>query len=247
MTVKELLDKFQLTQQQLADFTGIPRDRIAKWVTKNISPPKEADANIIRLSCEFFTSIEFHEIQSAVTNYRVMGMNIEPTKQFLSSAKQLSEKKENEIFKKLPEKRSKLAINELNHIPFYDVDLIAGISTLYDDNPNYQPLYYMDVPQFSGCTAFPVYADSMAPLIEPGSVIFCKKIENWHMVLEYGQIYAVQLNDMRRFIKRIRKSPEQDTFLMRSENTAEYDDFIVPKHEISNVWLVEGWMRKKTQ
>ena len=136
--------------------------------------------------------------------------------------------------------------NKKNLIPYYDIDIIAGTSSMYDDKPNNIPSYYLDVPQFTGCSAYTVYADSMYPVIEPGAIMFCRKIENWLMVLEFGQIYAIELKDRRRFLKYIRKGGDDNKYIMRSANDA-YDDFEVPKSEISQIWLVEGWMRKKTQ
>ncbi len=150
----------------------------------------------------------------------------------------------------VPEGKGIGAINEdenKNLIPVYDIDIMAGNGEMFQDGGHTAPAYHMDVPDFSGCIAFRVYSDSMAPLIEAGTLVFCRMLNDWQTFIEYGQIYAVQVADNRRFIKYIRKAADAaNNFLMKSHNTG-YDDFEVPKSRIRAVWLVEGWMRKKTQ
>lgn len=132
-------------------------------------------------------------------------------------------------------------------IPFYNADFIAGVAEeLYDDATIY-PEYYMDVPEFYGCTAFRAYSDSMEKLIRSGSILFGVKIEDWQSHIEYGQIYGITTTDKRRYLKYIRKSAEDHKkyFLLKSEND-DYDDFELPKEKIKNIWLIEGWLDKRT-
>ena len=131
-------------------------------------------------------------------------------------------------------------------VPYYDVDFAAGtdIATFNDDSV--QPAYYMDVPEFSGCTAFRAYSDSMEKLIKSGNVLFGTKIETWHEHLEYGQIYGIICNDGRRYLKYIRRADNHTQhFLLRSENS-NYDDFDMPKSAIRSIWLIHGWLNKRT-
>lgn len=132
-------------------------------------------------------------------------------------------------------------------VPFYDIDFSAGpgISTM--DISQVQPDYYMDVPEFSGCTAFRAYSDSMEKLIKSGSILFATKVEEWNIHLEYGQIYGIICNDGRRYLKYIRRHLEnhKEWFLLKSENES-YDDFDLPKKAIRSVWLIHGWLNKRT-
>ncbi|WP_445453140.1 S24 family peptidase [Flavobacterium sp. 25HG05S-40] len=133
-------------------------------------------------------------------------------------------------------------------VPFYDIDFSAGndIVTM-DNNGISKPDYYMDVPEFAGCTAFRAYSDSMERLIKSGSILFGTKVEEWNLHLEYGQIYGIICNDGRRYLKYIRRHLEnhKDLFLLKSENN-NYDDFDIPKRAIRSVWLIHGWLNKRT-
>lgn len=132
-------------------------------------------------------------------------------------------------------------------VPFYDIDFAAGNALTLVDNSQVTPDYYMDVPEFSGCTAFRAYSDSMEKLIKSGSILFGTKVEEWNIHLEYGQIYGIICTDGRRYLKYIKKHPEQakDLFLLKSENNF-YDDFDIPKKSIRSIWLIHGWLNKRT-
>lgn len=137
--------------------------------------------------------------------------------------------------------------NPAEGIKFYDVDFAAGDIEFYDDNNAIKPVYTMDIPEFGGCTAFRTYGDSMDPLIRPSSILFGTIIEDWHSHLEYGQIYGIVCKDKRKYLKYIRKFNESPKthFLLRSENP-EYDEFELPKDVIKSVWLIHGWINKRT-
>jgi len=132
-------------------------------------------------------------------------------------------------------------------IPYYDSDFAAGDIEFYDDNSHLKPSYYMDIPEFSGCTAFRAYSDSMEKLIKSGNILFGIKLDDWQSHLEYGQIYGIVMKDRRRYLKYIRRSKNdsEKKFLLKSENE-HYDDFEVPKEKIKNIWLIEGWLNRRT-
>lgn len=137
-------------------------------------------------------------------------------------------------------------ITKNDGVPFYDVDFIAGELETFD-NQSITPEYYMDIPEFKGCTAFRAYSDSMEKTIKSGSILFGTKIENWFEHLEYGQIYGIVSNDGRRYLKYIRKYRENPTeyYTLRSENQ-NYDDFEIPRKNIRSIWLVHGWLNRRT-
>ncbi|GAB1462212.1 helix-turn-helix domain-containing protein [Pedobacter sp.] len=132
-------------------------------------------------------------------------------------------------------------------IPFYNADFIAGNAELYYEDATIYPEYYLDVPEFSGCTAFRAFSDSMEKIIRSGSTLFGTNIYDWQSHLEYGQIYGITCKDGRRYLKYIRKDTESPKthFVLRSEND-NYDDFTLPKDKIKNIWLIEGWINKTT-
>lgn len=132
-------------------------------------------------------------------------------------------------------------------IPFFEIDFAAGNALTMLDNNKATPDYYMDVPEFAGCTAFRAYSDSMERLIKSGSILFGTKVEEWNVHLEFGQIYGIVCNDGRRYLKYIRKFKEnpKEYFSLFSENSS-YDDFEIPINAIRNIWLIHGWLNRRT-
>lgn len=133
-------------------------------------------------------------------------------------------------------------------IKFYEADFAASRDIeFFDDEATITPAYTMDIPEFAGCIAFRTYSDSMAPLIKGGDILFATKVEDWQDGLEYGQIYGITRTDRRRHLKYIRRSASHQThFLLRSENADMYDDFELHKDKIKNIWLIHGWINKRT-
>lgn len=131
-------------------------------------------------------------------------------------------------------------------IPFYNADFMAGNAELFYDDGTIYPEYYMDVPEFAGCTAFRAYSDSMEKIIKSGNVLFAVKIEDWKSHLEYGQIYGITCIDGRRYLKYIRKADDEERFFLLKSENPDYDDFKIPKDKIKNIWLIEGWLDKRT-
>ena len=237
MSISKFIESLDVSQEEFAAFTGIPRPRIAAWIRlgKEV-PPKVEDANIYENVVNYLSKIPKQKRAAFVKGHRYILGNFEPVEQY------------NETIASGVVSEPETPYNETKGalVPYYDVDIMAGAQMLYDDKPAATPSYYLDIPEFAGCKAFPVFSDSMAPLITPGSTIFLREVHNWRDVLEYGQIYTVQLTDFRRVIKYIRKSSNKDNFTARSHNPA-YDDFELPKKMIDHISLVEGWMLKKTQ
>lgn len=131
-------------------------------------------------------------------------------------------------------------------IPYFDVDFIAGNAFESIDNKTTVPNYFMDIPDFRGCTAFRAYSDSMEGLIKSGSILFGTKVETWFEHLEYGQIYGIVCSDGRKYLKYIKKYRENpiDYFLLESENKF-YDEFEMPKKSIRSIWLIHGHLNKR--
>ena len=216
MDTKEIRSRKGITQQEMAEITGIPRYRIAKW-EQNKGRPKREDAEILE---KHFGEL-FHNMGDKLPN--------------LTSDIHVS--------KPVSGKKNK------HPVRFYDVDFLAGTSLIefYDDSNMIEVAYEMDIPEFAGCTAFRAYSDSMEPLIKSGSILFGTKIDDWISHLEYGQIYGIVCNDGRRYLKYIRRhSDVKTTFLLRSENSEMYDEFELPKTAIKNLWLINGWLNRRT-
>lgn len=132
-----------------------------------------------------------------------------------------------------------------NLVPFYDVGFEKD-NLVLEQTVLLRPNYVMDIPEFSGCTAFRTYSDSMESKIKTGSILFGTRLTEWREHLEYGQIYGIVCNDGRKYLKYIRldAANANDNFLLQSENP-KYDDFSLPKNVIASVWLIHGWLHKQ--
>lgn len=146
-----------------------------------------------------------------------------------------------------PHGKFKRRIKGSGNVNFYDVDFEAGKGVqFYDDIRNSEPAYTMDVPDFAGCTAFRTYGKSMEPLIDGGSILFGTKENDWNDYLEYGQIYGIVLKTGKRLLKRIRKSSKGDDYFLLESVNPEFDERDIPVSMIKNIWLIHGWLNKRT-
>lgn len=299
MDIKELREKFKLTQQELADNTGIPRDRIAKWEQLKGAPktddykilddyfknlreelPRETKEapktnqkeksvwdikkriNLADVARRLSMVIEIYTQGDPMNLAKAIGAKDDYLKNVLAGKTSLYNSFARNINNLYGVRKDWLmwGLGEMEEpdpvifdryepIPVLDIDIAAADSNteMYDDK-GHHPVDYLYVPEFAGCTAVNCYSDSMEPLINKGARMFIIKVEGWKKVLEYGQVYVVGLKDGRRFLKYIKRSKEDHTkcFLLVSHNP-DYEEFEVPKDEIKSVWMVEGYMNKRTQ
>ncbi len=62
MELKKLLHEYNISQEQLAAFMGIPRGRISMWIKNNKDyPPKNPDAGIYDIAANMGTSVQMIE------------------------------------------------------------------------------------------------------------------------------------------------------------------------------------------
>lgn len=209
--------------------TGIPYDRMYKW-TKGKSRPKIEDYQILTNYFDGKTSTAENVTSEPDISYETI----------VSAGKTILKPK-GTLITSGTNRRTGAAL-----IPFYNADFMAGAAeTFYEDGVIY-PEYYMDVPEFAGCTAFRAYSDSMEKRIRSGSILFGVKLEDWRSHLEFGQIYGVTTTDFRRYLKYVRKNKADERKLLLKSENPDYDDFTIPKDKIKNIWLIEGWLDKRT-
>lgn len=223
--IKKLREKRGLSSAEMSAILEVDNpERYRNWEKRDANP-KHADMTKI----EQIFRMPFEEI-----------LKLESLPDYLFLSKEVSHTLHHSPAGRLPK-----PVKPGEIIPFYDVDFGAGDIEFYNGHTNIQAAYMMDIPEFSGCTAFRTYGDSMEKLIRSGDILFGTRVEDWQSHLEYGQIYGIICTDKRRYLKFIRKAKKEDThFLLRSENV-EYDDFTIPKDKIRHIWLIHGWMNKR--
>jgi transcriptional regulator with XRE-family HTH domain len=83
MNVKDLLFNTGVSQQQLADFTGIPKERIKKWAQNDQAPPKAADLKIIERSGKFLSTLG-KNASKEIHKYIIVGDAVEVRPEYKS-------------------------------------------------------------------------------------------------------------------------------------------------------------------
>lgn len=126
--------------------------------------------------------------------------------------------------------------------PVYEIDFMGGLGSALELGTT-NPDYYVEIPEFNGCTAFRIFGNSMEPLIKSGSLVFAKKIDNWKEYIELGQIYGIVLKDGRRICKKVKKSPQEGYLRIISENP-DFDEDVIRIKDVSSIWLIHGWIVK---
>lgn len=132
------------------------------------------------------------------------------------------------------------AVNErpIAGTPVYDIDVTAGTmprERLFADE---LITGYVHLPELehNNCRIVRVSGDSMSPVIRHGDYIAVRELTNTRMIY-WGHIYVVLLDDYR-LVKYLRRHPNPDYVILRSENPA-YDDMEVPRSEIRELMFVQ--------
>jgi len=144
-----------------------------------------------------------------------------------------------EMLKKSEEQHTAQLYEQENYrlIPVCSQDVVGGISNEECDSAGYITGYIPFVNAKDGDIAVPVTNDSMYPTYPPGSFVQIRKLELWSEVMEFGQVYIIELIDDRRLIKKVRKGADKQHYVLVSENK-EYDDIDIDIKYIRSVWLV---------
>ena len=122
--------------------------------------------------------------------------------------------------------------------PVYDIDVTAGAMPrermFADDNI----IGYISLPQFDPLDrVVTVSGDSMSPVIRDGDMVVLREMPGTDIIY-WGQIYAV-LTDTFRFLKYVRRHPDPEMVILRSENP-NYDDIDLPRRKILDLMVVRN-------
>lgn len=129
--------------------------------------------------------------------------------------------------------------------PVYDIDVTAGSLS--------RPMMFADehivgavnMPNISkDCRIVRVSGDSMNPVICNGDFIAVRELTNMSQIF-WGHIYVVVLDDYR-MVKYLRKHPDQDKVILRSENPR-YDDMEVYRSDIKELLVVQNILHIDTR
>lgn len=134
-----------------------------------------------------------------------------------------------------------------NGIPFYDMDVTAGITESFADVRE-EVQYYINYPPLNDCdAAFPVYGDSMEPDFYPGDVVLVREIRNVDSML-WGEPYLIITDatcDNLRTIKNVYLSEDRRSFILRATNPKYSGDTIVLRDNVLKIFLVKGKVTRR--
>ena len=123
----------------------------------------------------------------------------------------------------------------------YNIDVTAGNTGRDIMFAEEQIIGTINIPTVHpDCCIVRVSGDSMTPIISNGDLIAIREIHNTNLIF-WGQIYVVLLDDYR-MVKYIRRHPDSNRVILRSENS-NYDDIDVAKTDIRDLFLVENIIR----
>jgi DNA-binding XRE family transcriptional regulator len=135
---------------------------------------------------------------------------------------------------------------ERQRIPFYDMDVTAGIVEAYPDTET--PAYSINFAPVNDCTAaLPVYGESMEPGIRSGDIVFVRELHN-RTTLQWGEIYLVVTDetcDNMRTIKRVYPHPDGQHYILRADNPMYKGDTIIPVASVLKIFIVKGHFARK--
>lgn len=108
------------------------------------------------------------------------------------------------------------------------------------ENPN-ETTFDISIPGYSDCKyAVNAYGDSMYPLIQSGQIVL---LVPWQeSFIDWGRIYLVVTKSGYRAIKRIFPASDSEHILCKSENGEKFPPFEIEKNDITNIFLVKGWI-----
>ena len=131
-------------------------------------------------------------------------------------------------------------------IPFFDMDVTAGIVEAYPDTE--APAYTINFAPVNDCTAaLPVYGESMEPGIRSGDIVFVRELHN-RATLQWGEIYLVVTDetcDNLRTIKRVYPHPDGAHYILRADNPTYKGDTIIPVASVLKIFIVKGHFARK--
>ena len=135
---------------------------------------------------------------------------------------------------------------ERQRVPFFDMDVTAGIVEAYPDTET--PAYSINFAPVNDCTAaLPVYGESMEPGIRSGDIVFVRELHN-RTTLQWGEIYLVVTDetcDNMRTIKRVYPHPDGQHYILRADNPTYRGDTVIPIASVLKIFIVKGHFARK--
>jgi phage repressor protein C with HTH and peptisase S24 domain len=111
---------------------------------------------------------------------------------------------------------------ESQQIPLYDLEAVAGLVPLFNDNKTFRPVDHISIPHLPKCDgAVYVTGDSMYPLLKSGDIVMYKEINDIKNNIFWGEMYLVSVDmngDEYVTVKYLQRGSSPETVSLVSEN-----------------------------
>jgi phage repressor protein C with HTH and peptisase S24 domain len=138
---------------------------------------------------------------------------------------------------------------ELQRVPLYELDAVAGLVALFDTNTRQVPISHLQIPDLPPCDgALYVRGDSMYPLLKSGDIILYKEVANSISNIFWGEMYLLSFildGETYISIKYIQKADDAQFVRLVSYNT-HHTPKDIPVDAIRALALVKASVRFNT-
>ena len=84
---------------------------------------------------------------------------------------------------------------DVQQIPLYDIEAVAGLVPLFQDRTMQTPLDYISIPRLPKCDgAVYVTGDSMYPLLKSGDIVLYKEVGDIKNEIFWGEMYLLSMD-----------------------------------------------------
>lgn len=139
------------------------------------------------------------------------------------------------------------AVNEIQQIPLYNIEAVAGLVPLFQDKKKQKPIDHISIPNLPKCDgAIYVTGDSMYPLLKSGDIIMYKQIHDISNDIFWGEIYLISVEtDDEEYItvKYIQKSEKGEEYVKLVSQNKHHQDRDIKRDRIKALALVKASVR----
>jgi phage repressor protein C with HTH and peptisase S24 domain len=241
MNVKELREKQKLTQEQLAEKTGIPRDRIAKWEQGKGSPKAEDYKKLEK----FFGKSKWDNVPREL-NIELSEETIDYNKTNGHDLVKAGNDDKNYILKR----RRLKALSEAFMVPLVPVKAQAGYARAYSNtdflnNLEMYPILPGIDPRGAVWRFFEVQGESMEPGLYETDLVLVSQVtrEDWKNIKK-GQVYVIVTSD--EVMIKLVFPMDKDRWVLKSSNRR-HKDKMIDATTIKEVWQFRRLVSNKIQ
>lgn len=135
---------------------------------------------------------------------------------------------------------------EIQQIPLYDIEAVAGLVPLFSGKGNQTPIDYISIPRLPKCDgAVYVTGDSMYPLLKSGDIVLYKEVNDIKNEIFWGEMYLLSIDmsgEEYITVKYIQKS-EHNGFVKLVSQNKHHQDKDVEFDKIKALALVKASVR----